>query len=67
MLILVAISVIFINTFVLTRRDQSTDQPHENSHKVELVHNQNHTIKPLKPDQIEPQRIQRPAAPDAGK
>ncbi|CAF4241194.1 unnamed protein product, partial [Adineta steineri] len=41
-------------------------QPHENSHKVELVHNQNHTIKPLKPDQIEPQRIQRPAAPDAG-
>ncbi|CAF3774801.1 unnamed protein product [Adineta steineri] len=66
MLILVAISVIFINTFVLTRRDQSTDQPHENSHKVELVHNQNHTIKPLKPDQIEPQRIQRPAAPDAG-
>ncbi|CAF1035789.1 unnamed protein product [Rotaria sp. Silwood1] len=66
MLILVAITVIFINTFVLTKRDPSDELPNEGPPKIELTHNQNQTIKYNKPNLIERQRIQRPPIPDAG-
>jgi hypothetical protein len=45
----------------------SNDLPDENPRKIELIHNQNQTIKPIKQDPIEPQRIPRPDTPDSGK
>jgi hypothetical protein len=45
----------------------SNDLPDENPRKIELIHNQNQTIKPIKQDPIEPQRIARPDTPDSGK
>ncbi|UJR23354.1 hypothetical protein I4U23_026366 [Adineta vaga] len=66
MLILVAISVIFINTFVLTKRDPSNESSNDHPSQVELVYNQNQTLKPTKNEPAEPQRITRPAVPDAG-
>jgi hypothetical protein len=45
----------------------SNDLPDENSHQVELIHNLNHTGKPVKHDPPEPQKIIRPATPDSGK
>ncbi|CAF0787597.1 unnamed protein product [Adineta ricciae] len=66
MLILVAISVLFINTYVLTKRDDSDEISNERSNRVVLVYSHNQTIKPSKNEPIEPQRITRPAVPDVG-
>jgi hypothetical protein len=45
----------------------SNDLPNENPTKIEIVQKQNHTVNPIKKDPPEPQRIQRPPTPDAGK
>ncbi|CAF3535907.1 unnamed protein product [Rotaria sordida] len=66
MLILVAITVIFINTYVLTKRDSSDVLPNGTPSKIELTPNQNQTIKSKKQNPIERQRLLRPPIPDAG-
>ncbi|CAF2618163.1 unnamed protein product [Rotaria sp. Silwood2] len=66
MLILVAIIVIFINTYVLTKRDPSDESPDGIPSKIELVPNQNQTIISNQQKPIDRQRILRPAIPDAG-
>ncbi|CAF3620300.1 unnamed protein product [Rotaria socialis] len=62
-LILVASIVIFINSYVLTKRDPSNEAPTGSISKLETVHNQNQTVKQ---NSIDRQRIQRPSIPDAG-
>lgn len=65
-LILVAITVIFFNTFILTKNDLSENLPAENQRQIPTAVNLQRTEKPAKENPAEPVRVQRPATPDAG-
>jgi hypothetical protein len=45
----------------------SNDFPGEIPPRIGVVNNPNHTVKPVKQDHVEPQRIVRPSTPDAGR
>jgi hypothetical protein len=66
MIILVAITVIFINTYVLSKRE-SEELPTESPPRIEIVPKSNLTEKPIKQEPNAPQRIQRPVTPDPGR
>jgi hypothetical protein len=45
----------------------SNDFPGEIPPRIGVVNNPNHTVKPVKQDHVDPQRIVRPSTPDAGR
>ena len=66
MIILVAITVIFINTYVLSKRELE-ELPTESPPRIEILPKFNLTDKPIKQDPLAPQRIPRPVTPEPGR
>jgi hypothetical protein len=45
----------------------SNDPSDESPRKIEVIHNPNQTVKPIKQDPVEPRRIPKQPIPDPGK
>jgi len=45
----------------------ANDLSDESPRKIEVIHNPNQTVKPIKKDPVEPPRIQKQPTPDPGK